>query len=177
VQDSSSEQSCLPNTERRQITSRIWFRVSPTTAWSHNRHGRPVLQISPWKCARSNAKYFYPCTCRESLLTNWQNVSCLPNKNHCTLPSASLTWKKPHLFIYQPPSTSVKPQLLCCNPISWVFVCLFCFRDSASLYSPGCPGTHSVDQAGLELRNPTASASQVLGLKVCATTARPWNFF
>jgi hypothetical protein len=36
-----------------------------------------------------------------------------------------------------------------------------------------CPGTHSVDQAGLELRNPPASASQVLGLKVCATTAWP----
>ena len=34
----------------------------------------------------------------------------------------------------------------------------------------GCPGTHSVDQAGLELRNPTASASQVLGLKACTTT-------
>ncbi|GAB1290027.1 Acetyl-CoA carboxylase 2 [Apodemus speciosus] len=34
-----------------------------------------------------------------------------------------------------------------------------------SLYNPGCPGTHSVDQAGLELRNPPASASQVLGLK------------
>ncbi|GAB1287460.1 Fragile X mental retardation syndrome-related protein 1 [Apodemus speciosus] len=41
-----------------------------------------------------------------------------------------------------------------------------------SLCSPGCPGTHSVDQAGLELRNPPASASQVLGLKACATTAR-----
>jgi hypothetical protein len=34
-----------------------------------------------------------------------------------------------------------------------------------SLCSPGCPGTHSVDQAGLELRNPPASASRVLGLK------------
>jgi hypothetical protein len=42
-----------------------------------------------------------------------------------------------------------------------------------SLCSPGCPGTHSVDQAGLELRNPPASASQVLGSKVCAITARP----
>ena len=41
-----------------------------------------------------------------------------------------------------------------------------------SLYSPGCPGTHSVDKAGLELRNPPASASQVLGLKACVTTAR-----
>jgi hypothetical protein len=43
-------------------------------------------------------------------------------------------------------------------------------RDRVSLCSPGCPGTHSVDQAGLELRNPPASASRVLGLKVCATT-------
>ncbi|GAB1290234.1 Argininosuccinate lyase [Apodemus speciosus] len=33
--------------------------------------------------------------------------------------------------------------------------------DRVSLYSPGYPGTHSVDQAGLELRNPPASASQV----------------
>ncbi|GAB1301344.1 Serine/threonine-protein kinase [Apodemus speciosus] len=46
------------------------------------------------------------------------------------------------------------------------------FNGVVSLYSPGCPGTHFVDQAGLELRNPPASASQVLGLKVCATTAR-----
>jgi hypothetical protein len=51
-------------------------------------------------------------------------------------------------------------------------VCLFCFvfRDRVSLCSPGCPGTHVVDQAGLQLRNPPASASQVLGLKVGATT-------
>jgi hypothetical protein len=41
------------------------------------------------------------------------------------------------------------------------------FRDRVSLYSFGCPGTHSVDQAGLKLRNPPASASQVLGLKEC----------
>jgi hypothetical protein len=46
----------------------------------------------------------------------------------------------------------------------------FVFRDRVSLCSLGCPGTHSIDQAGLELRNPPASASQVLGLKVCATT-------
>jgi hypothetical protein len=29
----------------------------------------------------------------------------------------------------------------------------------------GCPGSHSVDQAGLKLRNLPASDSQVLGLK------------
>jgi hypothetical protein len=49
---------------------------------------------------------------------------------------------------------------------------LFCFvfRDRVSLYSPGCPGTHFVDQACLKLRNPPASASRVLGLKACTTT-------
>jgi hypothetical protein len=50
-------------------------------------------------------------------------------------------------------------------------VCLFLFfQDRVSLCSPGCPGTHFVDQADLELRNLPASASQVLGLKACATT-------
>jgi hypothetical protein len=49
----------------------------------------------------------------------------------------------------------------------WLF-----FQETVSLCIPDCPGTHFVDQAGLELRNPPASASQVLGLKVCATTAQ-----
>ncbi|EGV97225.1 hypothetical protein I79_003785 [Cricetulus griseus] len=35
--------------------------------------------------------------------------------------------------------------------------------------SPGYPETYSVDQAALELRDPPASASRVLGLKVCTT--------
>jgi hypothetical protein len=57
--------------------------------------------------------------------------------------------------------------------VFFVFVVFFgflVFRDRVSLCSSGCPGTHFVDQAGLELRNPPASASQVLGLKACATT-------
>jgi hypothetical protein len=62
----------------------------------------------------------------------------------------------------------------------FLFVCsfaLFCFvfRERVSLYSPGCPGTHFVDQAGLEFRNSPASASRVLGLKACTTT--PSFFF
>jgi hypothetical protein len=36
---------------------------------------------------------------------------------------------------------------------------------------PWLPGTHFVDQAGLELRNPPASASRALELKACATTS------
>jgi hypothetical protein len=42
---------------------------------------------------------------------------------------------------------------------------IFAFQDRVSLCSPGFPGTHSVDQASLELSDPPASASQVLGLK------------
>jgi hypothetical protein len=57
--------------------------------------------------------------------------------------------------------------------ILFLFYLFIFFWDRVSLYSPGCPGTHSVDQAGLELRNLPASASQVLGLKAWATTARP----
>jgi hypothetical protein len=59
-----------------------------------------------------------------------------------------------------------------------LFVCLFglVFRDRVSLYSPDCPGTHFVDQAGLKLRNPPASASRVLGLKACATTPGNHHF-
>jgi hypothetical protein len=63
-------------------------------------------------------------------------------------------------------SLSFKIQTFFC----FVLFCLF-FRDRVSLCSPGSPGTHSVDQVGLELRNPLASASQGLGLKACATTA------
>jgi hypothetical protein len=51
----------------------------------------------------------------------------------------------------------------------FVLFCFLFFRDRVSLCSLGCSGTHSVDQAGLELRNPPDSAPQVLELKVCAT--------
>jgi hypothetical protein len=44
-----------------------------------------------------------------------------------------------------------------------IFVYLFVFGDRVSRCSPGCPGTHFVDQAGLELRNLPASASWALG--------------
>jgi hypothetical protein len=53
----------------------------------------------------------------------------------------------------------------------FVFVCLFVFHDRASLYTSSCPGTRSVDQAGLELRDLRASVSLVMRLEVCTTTA------
>jgi hypothetical protein len=49
------------------------------------------------------------------------------------------------------------------------FFLFLVFQDRVSLYSPGCPGTHFVDQPGLELKNLPASAFQVLGVKACTT--------
>ena len=56
-----------------------------------------------------------------------------------------------------------KDQRGCQIPLNWGYRQFFFFfsRDRVSLYSPGCPGTHSVDQAGLHLRNAPAPASQV----------------
>jgi hypothetical protein len=56
--------------------------------------------------------------------------------------------------------------------VGWLVCFVLFFQDKVSLCSPGCPGTHFVDQAVLELRNPPASAAKVLGLKACATTAQ-----
>jgi hypothetical protein len=58
-------------------------------------------------------------------------------------------------------------ELITLFPFSFFF--FFGFIKTGFLCSPGCPETHFVDQAGLELRNLPASASQVLGLKVCTT--------
>jgi hypothetical protein len=82
----------------------------------------------------------------------------------------------PPLQTHAPPAPYTRMHMHTCASLSFFLFfgggCLFLvFQDRVSLYSPGCPGTHFVDQAGLELRNPPASASQVLGLKVCATTA------
>jgi hypothetical protein len=51
----------------------------------------------------------------------------------------------------------------CFSFIFFFFFFFLVFLDRVSLYSSGCPGTHFVDQAGLELRNLPASASRVLG--------------
>ena len=40
--------------------------------------------------------------------------------------------------------------LCACLVVGGGGVCLFIFRGRVSLYSPGCPGTHFVSQAGLK---------------------------
>jgi hypothetical protein len=66
------------------------------------------------------------------------------------------------LFVFFWPFYTV---FYCSTPVSTMLYPIFFF-----FFSAGCPGTHFVDQAGLELRNPPASASRVLGLKASATT-------
>ena len=58
------------------------------------------------------------------------------------------------------------------NPLSHLSSPFFGFSRQGFSGSPGCLGTHSVDQAGLQLGNLPASASQVLGLKEWATTTQ-----
>jgi hypothetical protein len=70
------------------------------------------------------------------------------------------------------PTLSPQATLPFCSGLVW-FGLVWFFRDRVSLYSSGCTGTHFVDKAGLELRNPPASASRVLGLKACAITPGP----
>jgi hypothetical protein len=65
--------------------------------------------------------------------------------------------------------------LFVCFGFFVVVVVLFCFfyfsrQDFSVALAVLEPGTHSVDQAGLELRSLPSFASQVLGLKACATT-------
>jgi hypothetical protein len=112
------------------------------------------------------------------------------------MPTFTLPWWNLGLLLLVRHRCSFRKRKNCCvkyglgkGLVSWGFFCfvLFCFvfgvvwflvfGDRVSLYNPDCPGTHFVDQGGLKLRNPSASASRVLGLKACATTARLLFFF
>jgi hypothetical protein len=81
------------------------------------------------------------------------------------------------MYLYLTAFVHLYGQSSLCISYFFLFFLFFVFLRQVSLCSPGCPGTHSVDQAGLELRNPPASASRVLGLKPCATTGRISYFY
>ena len=57
---------------------------------------------------------------------------------------------------------------LCACWVFWFGLSFFFFLDMVSLCLPGCPRTHSVEQADLEPRDLPASGSWVPGLKVCS---------
>ena len=54
----------------------------------------------------------------------------------------------------------------------WLVGWLYILIEFLCVCSCDCLGTHSVDQAGIKLRHMLASASQVLGLETCTTTAQ-----
>jgi hypothetical protein len=74
-------------------------------------------------------------------------------------PSSSLTLHGLHLCGAALTEAYVHPH----SPsfVFWFLFFFLVFRDRVSQCIPGCPGTHSVDQAGLELRNLPASASRL----------------
>ena len=49
-------------------------------------------------------------------------------------------------------------QGFCASGLRWGFWFCLAFPESIFLCIPGCPGTHAVDQAGLELRDLPAFA-------------------
>ena len=120
---------------------------------------------------------------------NYVNTNTTEFLKDCTKDTAHLKWNHIFIFIHFISLqerfffvfvflNSSALNILQCFFFSFFFFFFFwLFRDRVSLYSPGCPGTHSVEQAGLELRNPPASASQVLGSKACATTTRLSSVF
>jgi hypothetical protein len=62
------------------------------------------------------------------------------------------------------------PQLFQLRSVSPDPFCPRLPRDTISLWSPGRPGTHSVNQAGLKLKRSTCLCLPVLRLKVYITT-------
>jgi len=60
---------------------------------------------------------------------------------------------------------------------NWFVLFAGLLRQDFFMCNSECPQTCSVDQAGLNLRDPPAFASQVLGLKVGTTTACFKNWF
>lgn len=74
------------------------------------------------------------------------------------------------IFSIQVVQTTPNTAYFCFLYVSFFF--LWFFEIGFFLDSHGCPGIFSVDRTGLELRDPPTSASRVLELQVCTTTAR-----
>jgi hypothetical protein len=114
----------------------------------------PITQDHTVKTRRFSAP-----TCLLSSLSVWPS-------SHCRHPTESLVTR--HSF--RSLSPTLMDHLITEKPRFFFFFFFLVFQDRVSLCSPGYPGIHYVDQAGLELRN--LPASEVLGLKVCATAAQ-----
>jgi hypothetical protein len=107
--------------------------------------------------SRSSGWAIFPRLSQETKTNNWHAQVLTPTTSEGIVPGEDLYSNKEAQHL---------------RALAALFFFFLVFRDRVSLCSLGCPGTHSVDQAGLELRNLPASASRVLGLKACATTPR-----
>ena len=87
-------------------------------------------------------------------------------------------FQKTFILQYFPFSSASKKDIFLLL-LFWFFLFCFVFLRQGFSVQPwlSYPGTHSVEQAGLELRDLPASVSQVLGLNVCATTAWHGKYF
>ena len=97
-----------------------------------------LLTIKPYPYIFSGIPHHQICPASLNRIKTllWSCIRCAPV---CFLESLTIAWYYTSNF----PGT---------------FFFKFFFRDRASQYSPGCTGTHFVDQADLELRNLPASA-------------------
>lgn len=98
-------------------------------------------------------------------------------------PSSSMLWTELRLiqswpFLHFPPNSLFLEYVKfvcwsCWGNLPYLYLCftsfLFVHWDRRALCSSSWTETHYVDQVGLELRVPSASASRALGLKACIT--------
>ena len=138
----------------------ILFRIKNIDLFAHSSACRACYSLTSTTCWRCYGFLGMFCLFLCSFLLAFLYVSWfLSNQQVCVC-------HRNYICVY----TSV-PLINCLfvsQYIAWFSLYLI-FGDRVSLCIPGCPGTYSVDQASLELRNLPASAFQVLELKACTT--------
>jgi hypothetical protein len=90
--------------------------------------------------------------------TRWR---CLSGFRRCGFPGEGIALELGFEILIQVPFQGSLCSMFVDGDIRFFF---FFSRDRVSLCSPGCPGTHSVDQAGLELRNPPPRPAKTYAL-------------
>ena len=117
-------------------------------------------------------KFFFSIMNHLSRLPPWQRLKLCPRTlaqwfwNYCSSGYTHTSGCPPTLGSLPSPEPLYLPPFINSSILVRCFFLLFLFfRDRVSLCSPGRPGTHSVDQDGVELSNSPASASRVLRLQ------------
>jgi hypothetical protein len=116
-------------------------------------------ELTVWRCSKAGSLggdffHLFQETCPGSPLVS---RDLLPTSVHPRVVRRVIFLDLVTSSLLRPPTQKQLTLLLCL--FVWFGFLFFVFRDRVFLYSPGCPGTHFVDQAGLELRNLPPSAS------------------